>query len=100
MNKNRIEGDAAGKLAQHSETELVQSVEVNAAVVSGSSALLPGEPLRPYRRLCPQGPLADEQSQMGSNRVDGRLLSIIRACLPLDLTLPDQPNRHLRPAWA
>ncbi len=32
-----------GELAQHSEAALVQSTEVNAAVVSGSSAFLPGE---------------------------------------------------------
>ena len=37
---------------------------------------------------------------MGSNCLARRLLPIIRACLPLDLILPDQPNRHLRHATA
>ncbi len=33
-----------------------------------------------------------------SQRAGKRVMAfpIIRACLPLDLTLPDQPNRHLR----
>ncbi len=33
---------------------------------------------------------------MGSNRFAGRVLQITRTCIPLDLILPDQPNRALR----
>ena len=44
----------------------------------------------------PERPLADEQSQMVSNRLFGRPFLITPTCLSLDLTLPDQPNRQIR----
>ena len=47
-------------------------------------------------RVCPKRPLADEQGQMGSYRLAGCLLYITWAFVPLDLILPDQPNRRIR----
>ena len=49
-----------------------------------------------HNRVCPQGTLANEQGQVGQYRPSGRSLRITRSCVPLDLTLPDQPNRAVR----
>ncbi len=56
----------AGELAQHSEAALVQSTEVNAAVVSGSSASLPGESERSGDRL-PKAARRVERSNIKSH---------------------------------
>ena len=49
-----------------------------------------------YNRVFPQGTLAYEHSQVGSYRLARCLPYITRACVPLDLILPDQPNRRIR----
>ena len=52
--------------------------------------------LRGYNWVFPQGTLAHEHSQVGSYRIAGCLLYITWTCVPLDLILPDQPNRRIR----
>lgn len=49
MNKKRIEGRRGGQAGTTPQNPLVQAAEVNATVVPGSIAVLPGEILHPSR---------------------------------------------------